>query len=444
MHTSLKKIHILAVGGIGMSALARLFLQKGLAISGSDKVYSPIVQELEKAGMHWIEESAPLEGDCDAVFYSSDIKDSHPQFLEAKKRGIPLYHRSIGLKKAMEGKKPILIAGTHGKTTTTALCVHILQALGCDPSFAIGGHPSNGNAHAYWGKGEFFVAEADESDGSFLNYEAEGMIITNIDDDHRQYWKTMEALKKGFLEFSHKVKNKAACVVCLDDPLIASLPFMGSSYGMSPKADYQMLQDQPVPNGRQMLWQDLEGERYEALISLNGHHNALNALGVWAVLGCLGLDKHKMLPLFATFQGVGRRCQIKGTVEGTLWIDDYGHHPAEIKTTLRGIRDRYRPKSLAVIFQPHRFSRTADLWKEFYTAFEQVDRLIVTDIYGSNENNPLNLHAKDLAILMSQQLSREVFYRPRHELKHVLFNEELVITFGAGDVTRLYEERGYL
>lgn len=440
MLEKIKKVHILACGGIGMSGLCYLFLQKGIQVSGSDKTKSTLVEELISCGLEFKSESDDLDSDCDLVVYSSAIKQGHFQFDQAKQNNVQCLHRSQALALFMTAKKALLVAGTHGKTTTTSLLIHVLTQLGENPSYAVGGTFDHKMPHAALTNSQYFVAEADESDGSFLNFEPYGMIVTNIDKDHMDFWKTEENLEEGFIKFMSKCSHHDLCCYYLDDPVLSKLGVNGTGYGHSFNSSFKLIYDFASVLGRSFVFYDHLNHLYKGSVNLNGHHNALNALGVFTLVSKLGFKPEAILKALEGFGGVDRRCQLKGKLRETLWIDDYGHHPSEISTTIRGIKEKFPGKSMQIVFQPHRFSRTYDLWHEFYKAFFKEDHIIITDIYGAGEDNQWGLDSKKLAKQIADTLGCHVNYVPRKELKDYCFSHDIVMTFGAGDIHKLYDE----
>jgi UDP-N-acetylmuramate--alanine ligase len=440
MSNNIKKVHVCAAGGIGMSALALLYLQKGYKVSISDIKKSDMCDELVKKGCVFFDEKDPLEENLEALVYSSAIKKDHPKLVEAEKKQIKILHRSEALQLFMKDKKALLVAGTHGKTTTSALLTHALKELGQKPSYAIGGKLCDMSDHAKLDDGDYFVAEADESDGSFLNYNPEAIIITNIEQDHMDFWKNAESLEKGFYHFAKLCKNPKLRI-CYDGcPQILNLEIAKNLYGNFQESQIQLLLDEPSEIGRRLFIRKEDETLCCGEVALNGHHNALNAVGCLSLLYNLGFKMEDILKTFETFKGVYRRCQVKGLFGQTLFIDDYGHHPTEIRSTIEGLKERFSGKTFTVIFQPHRFSRTHDLWNEFHTSFFKEDKIIVTDIYAAGELNPYKLHAKDLAKKIDDQISCDAQYIPREELKAISFNTDFVVTFGAGDITSLFDE----
>lgn len=440
MLEKIKKVHVLACGGIGMSGLCLLFLQKGIKVTGSDKFKTKLVDHLIEKGMTFVDENEPLESDCDLAIFSTAIKKDHFQYIDGSNKGIKFVHRSIALNLFMKDKKALLVAGTHGKTTTSSLLMHTLKCLNQNPSYAIGGTFSGKMDHAAYTESQYFVAEADESDGSFLNYEPYGMIVTNIDKDHMDFWETEDNLENGFRKFMQKCTNHELCCYFIDDPVLSKLGVNGTGYGHSFNASFKLIYDYASLFGRQFVFLDAGKNIQKGFVRLNGHHNALNALAVFTLLVKLGFEPEKILKAFEEFEGVDRRCQVLGQINQTLWLDDYGHHPAEISTTIMGIKEKFPGKTLKIIFQPHRFSRTKNLWDEFYKAFFKDDHIIITDIYGAGEDNHEGLDAKTLASHISSSLGSHIQYVSRQNLKSESFCEDIVVTFGAGDIYKLFTE----
>lgn len=434
-----KKIHILAVGGIGMSAIAILLLEKGFIVSGSDCNKSAMVSQLIDKGLIFFDEHEDF-GDVDLIVYSSAIKNDHTSWILGHEKNIPFLHRSRILAWIMQGKKSLLVAGCHGKTTTSSLLVHTLKQLGESVCYAVGGSFSDGSLHCGLADGDYFVIEADESDGSFLNYQPYAAIVTNIDDDHLDFWGDLDHLQEGFRQFISQVKDPRFRIICSEDPMLVTLGTVATYYGCGSFADFKLYFDQASEVGRELIFLDLDKKLVKGEVGLSGHHNALNALGVFTLLRRLGFEAKPILEAFSTFKGVQRRCQEKGTKGSTLWIDDYGHHPTEIKATLKGLKEKFPSKTIKVVFQPHRFSRTYQLWNDFKTLFNANENLIVTDIYGFGEDNPYQIHARQLASDISAHIKSDVKYVPRHLLKDQEYQEDIILTFGAGDICLLFDE----
>jgi UDP-N-acetylmuramate--alanine ligase len=434
--------HFVGIGGIGMSGLAKIALERGHVVSGSDISPSPLLDLLQQKGAaisigH--EKRNMPEGAT--LVYSTDISADNPEIIQAKEQGSKLVHRSLLLKDLMQGQKPLLVAGTHGKTTTSSLLAHVLDTSGLNPSFALGGIPPRFSTNGRAGSGAYFVAEADESDGSFLNYHAEGAIITNIDLDHMNHFGTEENLVSAFKQFADLVKNRTLLLYCGDDSRLSGLNLHATSYGFSEGCHFR------GSNFRQeglMVFFDLrEGEAVYPSIEfpLPGLHSALNAMAVFALGLRLGISEKALREGLKSFSGVKRRSEIKGEIHRILVIDDYGHHPTEIATTIQGIKRAYPLRKLHVLFQPHRYSRTADCLEAFGTAFEHADAVHVLDIYGAGEKPLPNVHARDVVAAIQKHSSVPVKYVAKEGLLDTLHQAikpfDVLLTMGAGDVTKV-------
>lgn len=433
--------HFVGIGGIGMSGLAKIALEKGHAVSGSDIAPSPLLETLEQKGAKiWIgHEKRNMPVDATLV-YSTDIAQHNPEMIQAKEQGSAIIHRSILLRDLMQGHKPLLVSGTHGKTTTSSLLAHVIDAAGLNPSFALGGIPPHFSTNGKAGSGIHFVAEADESDGSFLNYCAEGAIITNIDLDHMSYFGTEERLVEAFKQFAEQVQNPSLLVYCGDDRRLRSLHLKGSSYGFSEGCDFRGANFRQ--SGPKVFFDLKDGHTlYESIeFSLPGLHSALNAMAVFALGLKLGISESDLRKGLKSFTGVKRRSEVKGENQHILVIDDYGHHPTEIATTIKGIKKAYPLRKLHVLFQPHRYSRTVDCLELFGTAFESADAVHVIDIYGAGEVPIANIHARDVVESIRRQSTVPVDYLPKENLLEQLHREikpfDVLLTMGAGDVTK--------
>lgn len=440
-----KHYHFIAIGGIGMSALARILLERGAIVTGSDTSESYVTKGLEKAGAKIFighrEENLPPSA---VVVYSTAITTENSEIALAKKLGFPLIHRADLLAELMESHAPLLVAGTHGKTTTSSLLSHVLIEADLSPSFAVGGivHSLKKNGGA--GTGPFFVAEACESDGTFLKYPAYGGIITNIDNDHLDYWKGIPAMVEGFRRFAENMRVKERLFICADDPLLKSAALAGKTYGFDPSADVR------ISNYHQLGWKvvfDLEigSDRYPNIeLPLIGRHNALNGAAVFALCLSLHVPESAIRKAFFSFQGIGRRLEKKGEIEGIEIYDDYGHHPTEIATTLEGVRALLQGRRLVVAFQPHRYTRTRDCLEEFGPAFQAADVLYVTDIYSAGEKPIPGIDTQVLLTQMRKASLRSLLYTPRKELpqqlRKDLRKDDVLVTLGAGDITKVAGE----
>lgn len=437
--------HFIGIGGIGMSALANILLQRGAKVTGSDLVSSAVTHQLQTQGAQIFNSHLDSNiGDSSCVVYSSDIKEENLEMGQARRSGLPCLHRSELLHQLMQSYLPLLVTGTHGKTTTSSLLAHLLVEAGLDPSYAVGGFISSLNAHAKHGKGPYFVAEADESDGSFLTYTPFGAIITNIDNDHLDYWKTLDRVIAGFHTFITRVRSPDHLFWCGDDPLLRGLKPKGFSYGFDEANDLQ------IENFFQKGWKtffdlSFQGKHYrEVEIPLIGAHNVLNTASVFGLGLKLEIPEEKMRNAFACFKGVNRRAEFKGEKGGIAIFDDYGHHPTEIFATLRAMKQAIGHRKLIACFQPHRYSRTRDCLHEFGPAFESADQLILTDIYSAREAPIEGIDIQLLLKEMKKTTSLDVRYVPRDALASFLANhlqkEEVLVTMGAGDITQVGPE----
>ncbi len=433
--------HFIGLGGIGMSALARVLLQRGCKVQGSDASGSSLLAQLEKEGAKvrvghsadWIDRGM-------AVVYSTDIKESNVELIKARELGLPLFHRSAMLDCLMEGKKSLLVTGTHGKTTTTALLSAALCEAGWDPSFVIGGILRSMNANGKAGKGEFFVAEADESDGSFLRTAGYGAIVTNLEDEHMNYWGSEERLDDGFRKFFDQTEKGEHLFWCCDDARLAKVAKKGISYGFSETAELHVMNYRQAERGIafDLSWR---GKDYKGIeLSLFGRHNALNGSAVFGLGLSLGVSEQSLREAFCNFSGTLRRLECKGEAGGVTLYDDYGHHPTEIAATLKALRERVRDRRLCVVFQPHRYTRVRDLFNEFLDCFEDADSVILTDIYSAGEAPIEGASTENLFERMRQKLGRKLQFIPRQELEagiaQIVKDKDVVLTIGAGDVTR--------
>ncbi len=429
--------HFIGLGGIGMSALARILLQRGYKVQGSDAKGSALLQELEQEGAKvQIGHAAEAVEPPLTIVYSSGIKEDNVEFVRAKEQKLPMLHRSDLLDELMKGKKNLLVTGTHGKTTTSALLTLVLIEAGLDPSFVVGGLilPFNTNGRA--GSGEYFIAEADESDGSFLKTAAYAAIITNLNDDHLDYWGSSRMLDLAFQQFIGQTKH---LFWCCDDPRLVKCKPKGTSYGFSEEADM------PISHFRQTKSGVIFnlGPFADIELSLLGRHNALNAAAVFSLALSLNIPEETIRRAFKTFSGTARRLEWKGEKHKVAVYDDYGHHPNEIRATIKALRDSIRERRLVVVFQPHRYSRVRDLFEEFTNCFTDADEVIMTDIYSSGEAPITGITSAALYTRLREKLGGKVHYYPRTHLESgvatLLKPLDVVLTIGAGDITKAGE-----
>ena len=426
-----------------MSALARILLDRGMTVQGSDLSRTALIDDLEKAGATiFAEHREEFLGASHAVIYSTDVKTSNPEFAGAKARDLSLLHRSQLLAQLMQGSRSLLVAGTHGKTTTTSLLAHLLFAAGLDPSFAVGGIVQSLETNGRHGKGDYFVAEADESDGSFLNYDPFAAIITNIDLDHLDYWKKEQNLIEGFQNFARKVSSHL--IWCADDARLLALNLPGLSYGFSPAADAH------IRNWKLQGWSiaydiAFQGKTYTSIeVPLLGEHNVRNSAAVFVLGLQLGLSEKSIRSAFAAFRGAKRRMELKGEKRGVIVYDDYGHHPTEIATTIQGLRAAVGEKRLVVAFQPHRYTRTRDSFQEFLSVFDPADVVVLTDIYSAREEPIEGITGMSLYEAVAKKSHAQCHFAPfetlADTLAKILRPHDVLLTIGAGNITYIGPE----
>ncbi len=434
--------HFVGIGGVGMSALANILLQKGKKIQGSDEACTSITEDLKIAGAQIFSPYVVGLPDRCTVVVSSAIRPSHPEYQAAVQQQLPLIHRSQLLAHLMTDQKPLLITGSHGKTTTSSLLAHLLTVAKMEPSFAIGGFPINFAMNGKYGKGKYFVAEADESDASFLNYSAYGAVITNIEEEHLDHWKSQKNLVDGFKKFTERVSTLLWWFA--DSPHLASLSLKGKSYGFTPTSDLHIV------SWCQVEWSlffscHYQGKEYRNIeLPLIGKHNVANAAALFGLGLDLGIEELVIRAAFKSFKGIKRRVEKKGEKKGAVFYDDYAHHPNEIETTLKAVREAAGERRLVVIFQPHRYSRMRSFWKKLIASLSIADLIIVTDIYAAGEDPISAINIKQFQEDAESSLPLPVHYIPRTDLAlmtaSLIRPHDLVITLGAGDITLVSSE----
>ena len=443
------KIHFVGIGGIGMSGIAEVLLNSGYAVSGSDLQESDATRRLRGLGARVFvgHEEANLATDPSVVVISTAVKYSNPEVLEARRRHIPVIPRAEMLAELMRMKYGIAVAGSHGKTTTTSMIAAVLSGAGLDPTMVIGGRVRMFGTNAKMGQGDVLVAEADESDGSFLLLSPTIAVVTNIDKEHMDFHQTMERLHESFLAFINKIPFYGLAVLCLDDTgvrgLTAKVRKRFTTYGLSPEADFSAQELNPTPSGIECVVTHRGQSLGRLRLHLPGRHSATNALAAVAVAHELEIPFARVAAALDGFTGIHRRFEVKGEPGGVLVIDDYGHHPTEIRATIGAIRDSWK-RPLSVVFQPHRFTRTKDLFEEFLTAFEGADRLVLTEIYAAGEDPIPGATGEALyqAIKRKGHLDVE-FVADKNDIVERLAGElssgDVVLTLGAGDIYRVGE-----
>jgi UDP-N-acetylmuramate--alanine ligase len=444
-------IHLVGVGGIGMSGIAEVLLTLGYRVTGSDLRTTEVTRRLEKlgAGIVYGHSADSIDMGIDVVVVSSAVDDGNPEVVEARALRVPVIRRAEMLAELMRLKYGVAVAGAHGKTTTTSLMAAVLGEGGYDPTLVIGGRlKSLGGSNARLGTSRYMVAEADESDGSFVALKPVIAVVTNIDREHMNHYRTMERLVDAYVEFVNSVPFYGRAILCVDsDEVRGMLPRIRKrvvTYGFSADADLRAVEVRR--DGFKTSFEVIR--RGVALgpveLAMPGRHSVLNALASVATALELGMDFSDCSKALSAFEGVMRRFEVKGECNGVTVIDDYAHHPTELRATLGAARDGFSQRVLAV-FQPHRYSRLADLFKDFAAAFEDADEVVVTDIYAAGEQ-PLEEASAQLLVDAIRRLhDGPVSYLPFDDTLAPRVAElsrpgDLVITMGAGDITRLGPE----
>ncbi len=435
-------MHFIGIGGIGMSGIAEILINLGYEVSGSDLRASEQTRRLEQLGAAIYTGHAPSNiRDYHVVVTSSAIDFSNPEIIEAKKRRIPIIHRSEMLAELVRLKHGIGIAGTHGKTTTSSMLASVLSDSGMNPTAIIGGKVFNFGSNARAGEGEYMVFEADESDGSFLKLLPSIAIVTNIDADHLDHYKYFEGLKDAFLTYINNIPFYGYSVLCIDDNVVRELlprvdrPYY--TYGFSSDADF-VARDVHMKEGMTCFTCDYRGNELGSFsLAQLGNHNVSNSLSVIAVALELGLEYEAIRHGLANFRGVGRRLEKIGEKNGITVMDDYGHHPTEIRATLAALKNLGR--RIVVVFQPHRYSRTELLWDEFGQSFANADEVFLTEIYPAGEQPVEGISTELICRAMEKHENRRPGLVSRFEdipsrVIPVLKEGDIVLTLGAGDI----------
>jgi UDP-N-acetylmuramate--alanine ligase len=443
MYGKIEKIHFVGIGGIGMSGIAEVLLNLGYKVSGSDLRRSEITDRLAELGgeIYYGHLRENVAG-ADVVVISSAVKSDNPEVQEARENLVPVIPRAEMLAELMRMKYGIAIAGTHGKTTTTSMVATLLGFAGIDPTIVIGGRLNSLGSNARLGQGKFLVAEADESDGSFLKLSPTIAVVTNIDADHLDFYSGIEEIKDTFVEFINKVPFYGLTVLCIDNDNVADIiPRVNKrfiTYGLSAQADIRACEIKLEGLATSFVAQ-YRGERLgEISFKMPGAHNVLNALAAIGVALELNVPFSVIQEGFRDFGGVGRRFQVKGEVNDIMVVDDYGHHPTEIRATLAAATSGW-DRRLVVVFQPHRYSRTKELYDEFVKAFHDAAVLILTDIYSAGEEPIEGVTAEALARSVRQHGQKDVTHIADREelvghLLEVLKPGDILLTLGAGNI----------
>ena len=447
MFKKYQQIHFVGIGGAGMSGIAEVLLNLGYRITGSDARRGEVVERLERLGAKVFTGHQPshVEG-AHVVVYSSAVARDNVEVQVARQRGVPVIPRAEMLAELMRLKYGIAIAGSHGKTTTTSLVASVLGAGGFDPTVVVGGRVHGLGTNARLGQGEFLVAEADESDGSFLKLSPTIAVVTTVDAEHLDHYADLDAIRAAFLAFVNKVPFYGCAVLCLDEPniqqMIPQIDKRVVTYGLESGAD--LTARRLAFSGMSSQFEVVHRGRVlgPASLQVPGRHNVLNALAAVAVGLDLEIPFVTIQKAMAEFSGVQRRFQVRGESRGVLVVDDYGHHPAEIRATLAAAKAGF-DRRVVTVFQPHRYTRTRHLRQEFLTAFNQSDVLIVMDIYAAGEAPIEGVTGRDLADALRAHGHRDVAFlgsdrqRILDYLDGILRPGDLVVTLGAGDVGQL-------
>ena len=448
MFRRIQRVHFVGIGGIGMCGIAELLAGQGYRVTGSDLKEGPTVARLRSLGVAVsVGHASEHVGDADVVVYSSAVRPQNPELVEAERRKIPVIPRAEMLAELMRLKDGVAVGGSHGKTTTTSLIAHVLHVAGLDPTAVIGGRvlSTSERTGARLGAGSLLVAEADESDGSFLRLAPIIAVVTNIDPEHLDHYGSLEALHEAFAAFANRVPFWGLSVLCLDHPGVqALLPRMTRrtmTYGFSPQADLVASDLELDASGTSFAVRRRGEPLGRARVPLAGEHNVQNALATLAVALELDVSFDVATAALATFPGIERRFEHKGDARGVRVVDDYGHHPAEIRATLAAARQVHAGR-VVVVFQPHRYSRTQLLFEDFVTAFHQADLLVLTEIYAAGEDKIPGVESARLADAIRAHGQRDVrFVADLDAVPAALVPDleagDLVITLGAGNISAL-------
>ena len=457
MRQRIQNIHFVGIGGSGMCGIAEVMLNLGYTVTGSDLSESSTVQRLRDIGAKvWIGHAADHVEDAHAIVTSTAVRADNPEVVEARKKRIPVVARAVMLAELMRLRKGIAIAGTHGKTTTTSLVTSVLAAADMDPTFVIGGRLNAAGANARLGTGKYIVAEADESDASFLSLTPVSAVVTNIDVDHMAtYDHSIAKLRQTFVDFLHRMPFYGVAYVCIDDVGVQAIVDQISrtvvTYGLSDSADVQAVDVEALPGGQMRFVAKRNlGKVYPdlpVLLNIAGVHNVRNALAAIAIATDLDVPDEAIVSALEGFHGVGRRFQQYGEVAlpaggQFLLIDDYGHHPVEMAATISAVRGAFPNRRLTVVFQPHRYSRTRDYFEDFVKVLSQADHVVLADVYAAGEEPIVAADGRSLtrAVRVAGKVE-PVFVETMEELPEVIMNTaqsgDVVLTIGAGSIGRI-------
>lgn len=446
-----KRVHMIGIGGAGMSAIAQVLLSEGVQVSGSDLEASSYTERLQQMGANvFIGHAANQVGDAQAVIVSSAIPPDNPELVEAKQRGIPVLHRADALALLMQEKISVAIAGTHGKSTTTAMIGHILAYAGYDPTILVGAEVIDFGSNCLIGRSDWFVTEADESDGSFLKLSPTHIVVTNIELDHPDHYADEEAVMTAFVRFAERLSDDGLLVVNADCPRASRLPFKLShpvwwmGFGLHCEADYEGHGVQLLPDGSWVLQVRRRPKVLgELKLRLPGEYNVANALVSLVLCLELGVPFWICAEALASFRGLKRRFEVVGVINGVTVVDDYAHHPTEVRSLLTAARKTFPEARLWVVFQPHRYTRTKRLWGEFKESFAEADGLWVTDIFAASEQ-PIEGVSSELIVRTVQERFPDKMVRFASdwdkivsELLSLVKTGDVILLVGAGNIYKL-------
>ncbi len=442
---------MVGIGGIGMSGIAEILLDEGFEVTGSDRQLTEITDRLQKLGakIHQGHASGNLD-EADVVVYSSAVRQDNPELVEASEKKIPIIRRAEMLAELMRMKYGIAIAGTHGKTTTTSMTSLVLMEGGLDPTVIVGGKLSSfGGTNARLGHGEYIVVEADEFDRSFLHLTPVIGVITTLEREHLDIYTDLEDIKRAFVEFANKVPFYGFVILCLDEPSIQEiLPLIKKkivTYGLNPQSDLRAVNISFDENRSRFTLLHNGSNLGEIKLNVPGLHNVKNSIAAIGIGLELGLDFAKIKHAVESFTGVYRRIEVKGEFGGIMVVDDYAHHPTEVKATLSALKSGWPQRRVVAVFQPHLFSRTRDFHDEFGKSFLNADVLVVTEIYPAREE-PIQGITGELIVNDAKAYGhKEAYYVPdKKKLADFLFQMrkagDIVVTLGAGDISKYGEE----
>ena len=441
-------IHMIGIGGAGMSGIAEVLSRRGHSVTGSDLKESPYTRRLREAGITVYIGHAPDQvGDADRVVISTAIPKTNPELLQARRLSIPVIPRAAALAWILEGSRSVAVAGTHGKTTTTSMTAHVLEALGENPTALVGGELNDIGSNVAFGRSDLVVAEADESDRSFLYLRPQAAVVTNIEFDHPDFYSSLDDVVRTFKQFVGSLPKDGHLIVCSDDPscptVAAEAPCPVTTYGIG-SGD---LSADIVSPSSYVLFEDGEIQG-EVELGVYGRHNVLNSLAAAGVARWLGHQAHEAASTLQNFGGVRRRFQLKGEQAEVRVVDDYAHHPTELSATLAAARSTMPAGygRVIAVFQPHRYSRTRALYREFGASFSSADAVLVTEVYGAGEMPQPGVNGKLIVDAICETRGHpEVYYIPQQDaipavLQNVSRRGDLVLTLGAGDISKAGED----